>query len=93
MGANEMSVTRMEKNTARPTVREERSMILTRSSSLISFVFPILAFSILNDVGTLMTLIIMIDYDFICDYHNHLCHQRSVYFHSSVLTTSLTKLL
>lgn len=48
MGANEMSVTRMEKYTARPTVRDERSIIVIRSSSLSSFVLPTLCFSIIR---------------------------------------------
>jgi hypothetical protein len=48
IGAKEMSVTKMEKKTALPTVRDERSIILMRSSSLSSFVFPILSFSIIR---------------------------------------------
>ena len=44
MGANEMSVTRMEKYTARPTVRDERSIIVIRSSSLSSLYYLLFAF-------------------------------------------------
>ena len=48
MGAKEISVTKMEKKTARPTVRDERSIILIRSSSVNSFVFPIRCFAIIR---------------------------------------------
>ena len=71
------------------------AIVITNRVICILFIsfFRFLLFSILKIIGTLMTLIFMIGYDFICVYHNHLRHLRSVYFHSSVLTTSLTKFL
>jgi hypothetical protein len=50
IGKNEMRVTRIEKNTALPIVRDDFSMMLIRCSSDSSLVFPIRSFSITNPI-------------------------------------------